>query len=140
MVDNGSSVKIMYKATLVKIGLTVNQRACATTIYEFEGEGTVHMGAIDLVVTLGEYPISVTMIAEFLVVDIIHRRPLLISFGAVSSVRHQSVKFPTPRGIGIIWGDQLAARECYNISTSGWGNAAAQTLVLIGVIGEAPVT
>lgn len=114
----------MYKATLEKIGLNVRDlRACATTLYRFGGEGTVCMGVIDLAVTLGEYPISVMKIVEFVVVDIpsayniILERPLLISLGAVSSVRHLSLKFPMPRGMGIIKGDQLAARECYNIST-----------------------
>ena len=41
------------------------------------------------------------------------------------------MKFSTPKGTGILRGDQLAARECYNISTRGRATAVAQTLVLI---------
>ena len=128
MIHNRSSLNVLYKATLEKIGLTVRDlRACATTLYGFGGEGTASIGAIDLAVTLGEYPISVTKIVEFVVVDIplaynvILGRPILILLGAVSSIRHLSLQFPTPRGVGIIKGDQLAARECYNISTRGRG-------------------
>ena len=70
LIDNGSSVNVLYKTTLEKIGLTVRDlRACATTLYGFSGEGIASIGAIDLVVTLGEYPILVTKIVEFVVVD-----------------------------------------------------------------------
>ena len=92
------------------------------------GEGTVSIGEIDLAITMGDYPIWITKIVEFVVVDIpsaynvILERPILISLGAVSSVRYLSLKFPTPKGVGIIKGDQLAARECYNISTRGRGS------------------
>lgn len=54
LIDNGSSVNVLYNETLEKIGLMVSDlRACATTLYGFSGEGIVSMGAIDLVVTLG---------------------------------------------------------------------------------------
>lgn len=57
LVNNGSSINILYKTTLEKIGIIVRDlRACATTLYGFGGEGTMSMGAIDLAVTLGEYP------------------------------------------------------------------------------------
>ena len=80
---------------------------------------------------------SVTKMMEFIVVDTpsayntLLGRPILVGLGAITSVRHLAMKFPTPRGTGIIRGDYLAARECYNISTSGKGHAVAQTLVLI---------
>ena len=71
MIDNGSSVNILYKATLEKIGLAVRDlRAYTTTLYGFGGEDIASIGAIDLAVTLGEYPIFVTKIVEFVVVDI----------------------------------------------------------------------
>lgn len=112
LIDNGSSVNILYKATLEKIGLTVRDlKACATTLYGFSGEGIASIEAVDLTVTLGEYPILVTKIVEFVVVDtpsaynVILGRPILISLGAASSVRHHTLKFPTPRGVGTIKGD-----------------------------------
>ena len=81
-------MNILYKSTLEKIGLSVkNLLAYATTLYGFGGKGIVCMGAIDLAITLGEYPISVTRIVEFVVVDIpsaynlILGRPLLSYWG-----------------------------------------------------------
>ena len=122
-VDNGSSVNIMFKPTLEKIGLTDRDlRPYSTLLYGFRGDGTAYAGIIELAVTLGEYPLSVTKMIDFVVVDIksaynlIIGRPLLASLGAISSIRHLTLKFPTPRGVGIVRGDQLAARECYNIS------------------------
>ena len=71
MVDNGSSVNIMYRSTLEKIGLTVRDlRPYSTLLYIFGGDGTSCMGVVYLVVTLGEYPRSVTKMTEFVVVDI----------------------------------------------------------------------
>ena len=78
---------------------------------------------------------------DFVVVDIksaynlIIGRPLLASLGAISSVRHLTL-FQTPRGVGIVRGDQLAARECHNISIRGRGQLGAQTVAVIAEIEE----
>ena len=101
---------------------------------------------IELVVALAEYPLSVTKMMDFVVVYIIAAynlilgRPLLASLGAISSIRHLTLKFPTSRGVGIIRGDQLAAREWYNISIHCRGQPGAQTLVVITEVEEAPTT
>ena len=58
-------------------------------------------------------------------------RPALVGLGAVSSVRHMAVKFPTSSGIGTLKGDQLAGRECYSISVRGKKQASEQALVVI---------
>lgn len=138
LVDTESSVNMIYKATLDKIGLAVTDiQARTTTLYGFNGEGVACIGAVSLVVTFGEYPLSVTKMMEFMVVNTtstynaILGRPILIGQGAVASVRHLAIKFPTSKGIGIIRGDRLAARECYDLLTRGKGNAVAQTLVLV---------
>ena len=100
---------------------------------------------IELAVTLGEYPLSVTKMMDFVIVDIksaynlIIGRPLLASLGAISSIRHLTLKFPMPRGVGIVRGDQLAARECYNISIRGREQPGAQTLAVIAEVEETPV-
>ena len=63
-------MNVLYKATLKKIGLeTRDLRTCATTFYGFNGEGIASIRVFDLAVTVGEYPISVTKIVEFVVVD-----------------------------------------------------------------------
>ena len=86
---------------------------------------------------MGDYPVSVTKLMEFVVVDtpsaynILLRRPTLIGLGAVSSVRNLAIKFPTSSGIRTLKGDQLAGRECYSISIRGKKQTSAQTLVII---------
>ena len=61
------------------------------------------MGAVNLAVTLEEYSISATKIVEFVVVDtpsaynVLLGRLILIALGAVTSVRHLALKFPTPK-------------------------------------------
>ena len=143
--DNGSSVNIMFKPTLEKIGLADRDlKPYSTLLYGFGGDGTSCAGMIELAVTLGEYPLSVTKMIDFVVVEIksaynlIIGRPLLASLGAISSIRHLTLKFPTPRGVGIVRGDKLAARECYNISIRGRGQPGAQTLVVTAEVEEAP--
>ena len=133
----------MFKPTLEKIGLTDRDlKPYSTLLYGFGGDGTACAGIIELAVTLGEYPLSVTKMIDFVVVDIrsaynlIIGRPLLASLGAISSIRHLTLEFPTPRGVGIVRGDQLAARECYNISIRGRGQLGAQTLAVIAEIEE----
>ena len=71
------------------------------------------MGSIELPVTLGDYPVSITKMMEFLMVDlpsvynVLLERPALVGLGAVSSVRHLAIKFSTSSGIGTLKGDQL---------------------------------
>ena len=95
------------------------------------------MGSIELPMTLGDYPVSITKIMEFVVVDlpsaynVLLGRPALVGLGAVSSVRHLALKFPTPSGVGTLKGDQLTGRECYSISLRGKKQTSAQALVII---------
>lgn len=127
----------MYKAILDKLGLGVTDiQACTTTLYGFSGEGVACIGAVSLVVTFEEYPLSVTKMMEFMVVNTpsvynaILGRPMLVGLGAIASMRHLAIKFPTSKGIGIIRGNQLAAREYYVVSTHGKGDTTAQSLIL----------
>lgn len=91
LVDTGSSLNVMYKATLDKICLgVIDIRACTTILYGFSGEGVACIGAVFLVVTYREYPLSVTKMAEFMVVNTpsayneILGRPVLIGLGAIA--------------------------------------------------------
>ena len=100
-------MNVLYKTTLEKIGLNMRDlQSCTTTLYGFSGEGIASTGAIDLTVTLREYPISATKIVEFVVVDtplvynVLLGRLVLIALEAMTLVRHLALKFPTPRGIG----------------------------------------
>ncbi len=59
---------------------------------------------------------------KFLVVDrpsvynSIFGRTALNELKAVTSTPHESMKFPTAEGIGVVKGDQREARRCYNLS------------------------
>ena len=77
------------------------------------------LGVVTLAVTVGDYPQQITKNVTFLVVDCsfaynaIIRRPTLNSWKAITSTYHLMIKFPTDYGIGEVWGDQVAAHECY---------------------------
>ena len=61
----------MFRPTLEKIGLTDRDlRPYSTLLYGFGGDGTACAGIIELAVTLSEYPLSVTKMIDFVVVDI----------------------------------------------------------------------
>ena len=42
--------------------------------------------------------------------NIILGRPTLVAMRAVTSIYQLFLKFPTPRGVGVIWGNQYEAR------------------------------
>jgi hypothetical protein len=37
----------------------------------------------------------------------------------MTSIPHLYIKFPTDEGVGVVKGNQKAARDCYNISLKG---------------------
>ena len=77
------------------------------------------VGVATLSVVVGDYPQQITKDVTFLVVDCssaynaILGRPILNSWKAVISTYHLMIKFPTDYGVGELWGNQVAARECY---------------------------
>ena len=123
LVDNGSSVNIIYYSTYKKMGLPDrDMRVEEIYIYGFGGEAVKIKGIICLPVTLGEGAVSVTQVMEYMIVDhesshnVIIGRPLLKEMRVVTSIYHLSMKFPTPSGVGCIRGCQYDSRECYRKS------------------------
>jgi hypothetical protein len=63
-----------------------------------------------------------TIPVKFLIVDqpsaynAIFGRTAQAELKAVTSIPHLSMKFPMEDGVGVVWGEQKAARKCYNIS------------------------
>ena len=82
----------------------------------------IPMGQLKLLMAMGELPRQAFKYCTFVVVDCssaynaIFGRPLLVEFGAVTSIRHLCMKFPTDSRNGTIRGDQKDARQCYRVS------------------------
>ena len=78
-------------------------------------------GIVTLTVTARSYPLQITKQLDFLVVDylslynVIIGRLTLNHWEATTSTNYLKVKFPTEHGIGEVKGDQVLARECYQV-------------------------
>ena len=70
LVDNGSSVDILYYQAFQRMGLRDRDlRPSSNPIYGFIGDSVVPVGVITLPLTVGEYPRESCMMADFLVID-----------------------------------------------------------------------
>ena len=74
-----------------------------------------------LTVTVGTYPKQLTHQLNFLVVDcpssynVIIGRPTLNRWKLATSTYFLKVKFPTENEVGEVRGDQVLAKECYQV-------------------------
>ncbi|GMH05016.1 hypothetical protein Nepgr_006856 [Nepenthes gracilis] len=127
-IDNGSSKDLLYLDAFFRLGLKKNQlKPAEGPLYGLNNESVPVQGTIQLEVTLGTYPKTASRMLTFLVVDLpsvynaILGRPCLAAFGAVTSILHLKMKFPTPNGVGEVLGDQVIGRTCYmsQIAPSG---------------------
>ncbi|XP_027931921.1 uncharacterized protein LOC114187764 [Vigna unguiculata] len=121
LIDQGSSVDILYWATYQKLQLpTTTMVPYDEPIYGFSGEKVSTRGYIDLHTVFCDDTQTKTILIGFLVVDmptsynVLLGRPSLNTLGAVVSTPHLAMKFPSPSNdILTIHGDQQLARECY---------------------------
>ena len=102
LVDNGSSVDILYYLAFQQMGIG-RERLISTNapLVDFGGTRVLPLGAITLSVVVGNYPQQIAKNVTFLVVDCssaynaILGQPTLNSWKAVTSTYHLMIKFPT---------------------------------------------
>ncbi|XP_024027557.1 uncharacterized protein LOC112093420 [Morus notabilis] len=106
LVNNGSSVDILYSGCLDKMGISqARLQNSAQPLYGFTGDSVIREGAIKLPMTIGDRPHTSTVMSKFLVVkggdqnNAVIGHPTLRALKAVTSIYHQMIKFPTPNGI-----------------------------------------
>ena len=123
LIDNGSSVDIIFASSFDKMGIGRERLEPVNThLRGFSGEKVLPLGSIQLVLTLGDPPCQATTTVRFLIIDapsaynVLLGRPSLNSIKAIPSSYHMVIKFPTTNGVGMVRGDQCVARECYSVS------------------------
>ena len=102
LVDNKSSIDILYYQTFQKMGLKNNDlMPSPNPIYGFTGDFVTPMGVITLPMTVVEYPRESYVMADFLVIDQLSAfntvlgRPSLRALKPIISIYHLLIKFPT---------------------------------------------
>ncbi|GAV69124.1 hypothetical protein CFOL_v3_12625 [Cephalotus follicularis] len=125
LIDNGSSVDILYKHVFDRLRISVDQlKPTKTILVSFVGEMVHPLGSINLSMVAGTASRHTQVEIRFLVVDTpspynaIIGRPGLNLMVSIVSTRHLLVKFPTRFGVGEVRGDQQAARQCYRTAIS----------------------
>ena len=122
IVDNGSSADIIYLPAFQQLKLDEKRlRPFESSLVSFSGDRVYPKGIITLTITVGTHLRQLTRQLDFLVVDclssynVIIRRPTLNSWKAATFTYYLKVKFPTNSGVREVKGDQVLARECYQV-------------------------
>ncbi|XP_058784515.1 uncharacterized protein LOC131659326 [Vicia villosa] len=109
LIDTGSSLNVMPKATLFKLSMDgVMMRPCTMSVRAFDGSRRSVEGEIDLPVKIGPH----TFYISFYVMDIrpsytcLLGRPWIHAAGAVTSTLHQCLKFVVGDKIVVITGEE----------------------------------
>ena len=112
MIDNGSSVDIIFASAFDKMGIRRERlEPVSAHLLGFSGEKVLPRGSTQLVLTLGNPPCQATTAIKFLIVDapspynMLLGRPSLNALRAVPSAYHMVIKFPMENGVGVVRGD-----------------------------------
>ena len=120
--DNGSSADIIYIPTFQQLKLDPKRLGpFESPLVSFSGDMVYPKGIVMLTITVGTHLKQLTRQLEFLVVDcplsynVIIGRPTLNRWKTATSTYCLKVKFPIDNGVGKVKGDQVLARECYQV-------------------------
>jgi hypothetical protein len=125
LIDSGNSADIMYWDTFKAMQLAGEQlQPYHGTLVGFAVEQAEVMGHITLLTTFGDKENAKTIKVRYLVVrtlcasyNIIIGRPAFNALGAAMSTLYLAIKYPLDNGgVGIVRGDQILARQCYESS------------------------
>ena len=122
LVDNGSSADIIYLPAFQQLKLDPGRlHPFDSPLVSFSEDRVYPKGIVTLTVIVGTYPKQLTRQLDFLVVNcpssynLIIRRPTLNRWKSANSTYCLKVKFLTENGVGEVKGDQILARECYQV-------------------------
>jgi len=133
LIDNGSSINIMYKDTMDKLGVKKNMLKPTHTTFHgiVPGASCAPMGKIWIDVLFGDRENCRTECLLFEVVDLespyhaLLGRPALAKFMASTHMPYLKMKMPGPNGVITIVGDYKKSLECASA-----GSKLAQSLVI----------
>ncbi|KAL2486028.1 Uncharacterized protein Adt_30784 [Abeliophyllum distichum] len=119
LVDDGSSVNIIYGTTYDKMDIETPLISATDPIYGYTGESIIPRGTIILMTKIGESPTAIRTPIEYLVVDksssyqCVLGRPAFINLGTVTHTKFLCMKFSTDRRIATVRENQSESRACY---------------------------
>lgn len=133
LIDDGSSINIMYRDTMVKLGIAENMLESSRTTFHgiVPGVSCVPMGRVRVDVIFGTKENCRVENIEFEVVDLVSPyhillgRPAMHKFMATAHISYLKMKMPGPNGVITIAGNYKRSLEC-----SSAGSALAESLVI----------
>ena len=133
LIDNGSAINIMYKDTMLKLGVSMNTLLPTETTFHgiVPGVSCSPMGKIWVEVLFGTRENCRTESLEFEVVDLespyhaLIGRPALAKFMISTHMGYLKMKMPGPNGVITISGDHKRSMECASA-----GSCLAESLVI----------
>ncbi|XP_058104636.1 uncharacterized protein LOC131248382 [Magnolia sinica] len=138
LIDTGSSANVIYFEAFERMGIPTSRlRPVKTPLHGFTEERVISAGAISIHVTGGEGQHQVTLMVDFLVVNVpsVHNvilgKPSLNAMRVVVSTYHLMMKFSAKGGIGYLRGDQREAWRCYAIAVKKGSVKQALTVYIL---------
>lgn len=133
LIDDGSSINILYRDTMHKLGIKESQLLPSRTTFHgiVPGQSCEPIGKIWIDVLFGTRENCRTENILFEVVDLsspyhaLLGRPALAKFMAATHIGYLKMKMPGPNGIITIAGDYKRSMECASA-----GSALAESLVI----------